>query len=149
MDAYSQEASPIAANLCQSQPETGIQLAYEFSALQVTAKRKKALKGSVVVGEFKGWLRLRWSYAGKRYTLSVGLPEGKINRVVAERKAKLIERDLLTETFDPTLAKYKTQPLTSNEIGVVEVFEKFIEYKRKQYRGSNFSHTGFAAEPKT
>jgi len=133
MDSYFQEASPNLADPRQLEPEIGIHLAYELGGLRVSEPgRKKASKGSVAVVAFKGWLRLRWSYAGKRYTLSMGLPEGKVNRVVAESKAKLIERDLLTETFDPTLAKYKIQPLASNGIVVVELFEKFIEYKRKQ-----------------
>jgi len=113
--------------------QIGIDLVYGFRALQVSEdRRKKALKGSVVVQNFKGWLRLRWSWGGKRYVLSTGLPESHVNRTIAERKAKLIERDILTEQFDPTLARYKPETISENQISAIELFEKFTEYKRKQ-----------------
>ena len=49
-------------------------------------QRKKAPKGTVSVQVFKDRLRLCWSYHGKRYFLYVGLPDSKINRVVADTK---------------------------------------------------------------
>ncbi len=52
--------------------------------------RKKAAKGTVVVQVFKERLRLCWSYLGKRYFLSIGLPNSKVNRIVAEQKARQI-----------------------------------------------------------
>lgn len=111
----------------------GINWVYDFRAFGVSdGKRKKAPKGSVVVQNFQGWLRLRWRWGGKRYVLTTGLAESQVNRTIAERKARLIERDILTEQFDPTLARYKPELVGVNQISVVELFEKFTEYKRKQ-----------------
>jgi Arm DNA-binding domain len=82
----------------------------EVSTVSALAERQsKSSKGSVVVNVDKSYLRLRWSWGGKRYVFSLGLLDSKINRVVAERKAKLIERDILTEQFDPILEKYRIQ----------------------------------------
>jgi integrase len=94
-------------------------------------KRKKALKGTVVIYVDKGWLRLRWTWGRQRYFLAIGLPDTQVNRVVAERRAKLIERDILTEQFDPTLTKYKTQASDEALSSAVELFEKFIDFKSK------------------
>jgi integrase len=94
--------------------------------------RQRALKGTVVVCVDKGWLRLRWSWSGHRYTLSIGLPDSKINRVVAERKAKLIERDILTEQFDATLARYKLQQDEKTTLTAAELLKQFIQYKQRQ-----------------
>jgi integrase len=99
--------------------------------LALEGKRRKALKGSVVVYADKGWLRLRWSWGGRRYFLPIGLPDTQVNRTVAERKAKTIERDILTEQFDPTLTKYKTQASDETLTSAVELFENFINSKSK------------------
>lgn len=89
----------------------------------------KARKGSVVVCVFKGWLRLRWSYGGQRYTLSLGLPDNKSSRTIAELKARMIERDILAENFDSTLAKYKGEQ-RSDELTISQLFEGFIKHKQ-------------------
>lgn len=69
--------------------------------------RKKSPKGSVSVENFQGRLRLRWRFEGKRYALSIGLPDSKINRQVAQQKATIIELDIASGNFDATLKKYK------------------------------------------
>jgi hypothetical protein len=56
-------------------------------------------KVKVKVESFKGWLRLRWSCAGERYSLALGLPDSKVNRTVAAGKAAVIEGDLATENL--------------------------------------------------
>ncbi|HEY9696777.1 MAG TPA: tyrosine-type recombinase/integrase [Trichocoleus sp.] len=94
-------------------------------------KRKKAPKGSVVVQNFRDRLRLCWSYQGKRFYLYLGLPEGKVNRLVAEAKARVIEGDLATGNFDRTLAKYKPQNPNHSRVKVTELFEQFTQYKSK------------------
>ncbi len=71
--------------------------------------QKKAVKGSVQVKDHYGYLRLMFRVDGKRYFLSLGLPDTKTNRKVAEAKAQLIESDICYERFDPTLAKYKPE----------------------------------------
>ncbi|MCT7952885.1 DUF3596 domain-containing protein [Ancylothrix sp. C2] len=87
-------------------------------------------KGSVTVQSFKGVLRLVWSYQGKQRFLYSGLVDTPLNRIVAEGKAKVIEGDLATGNFDPTLAKYK--PERQNQISVVELFQKFMDKRARQ-----------------
>lgn len=77
-----------------------------------------------------GWLKLRWSYQGRRYDFALGLPDGILNRRIAERKASEIEIDLATENFDSTLNKYRPgEKSHSSGISVVTLFQKFITYK--------------------
>lgn len=87
-------------------------------------------KGTVAVHSLKGVLRLAWSYLGKRFYLYCGLADTPLNRIVAEGKAKIIEGDLATGNFDPSLAKYK--PERQNQITGTELFERFTERKAKQ-----------------
>ena len=84
-----------------------------------------------VMGE---WLRLRWSYQGKRLCLSPGLPNTKTGRVVAMNKATLIEGDLITGNYDDTLRKYKAQKDIEDDrdgIAIVKLFEQFTSYRAK------------------
>lgn len=63
---------------------------------------------TVFIETQKGRLRLRWRYQKKRYTLSLGgLPDSPIGVSLAKERAGLIERDILTDSFDQSLAKYK------------------------------------------
>lgn len=104
-------------------------------------------KGEVRVEAYSGRLRLRWSHRGRRYCLSIGLPDSVINRKVAAQKAQQIELDILSENFDPSLNKYKPDaplPVATNESepdediarSFSELFERywdeFIEYKRQR-----------------
>ena len=73
------------------------------------SSKNKAPKGSVRIKVSNGRLQLVFSYGGKRHYLLLGLPDNKLNRKVAEAKAKLIKADIAYERFDPTLAKYKPQ----------------------------------------
>jgi len=86
-------------------------------------------KGTVAVQNFKDVLRLVWSYNGKRYYLYCGLADTPLNRIVAEGKAKLIEGDLATGNFDPSLSKYK--PERQSQISAYELFEKFMERRSR------------------
>jgi integrase len=92
----------------------------------------KAKRGTVAVQSFRGMLRLRWSYRGKRYTLSTGTPDGSLNRTIAEAKARIIEGDMVTGNFDPSLIKYQHSPQDISSISVVDLLAKFTEYKRKR-----------------
>jgi integrase len=60
----------------------------------------------VNVGLSRGLLRLRWTYAKQRYSISLGVPDSPRNRAVAEAKAKEIELDIMTGNFDLSLVKY-------------------------------------------
>ncbi|HEY9827485.1 MAG TPA: tyrosine-type recombinase/integrase [Stenomitos sp.] len=89
-------------------------------------------KGAVAIQSLKGRLRLVWSYGGERYFLSLGLPDTKLNRKAAEIKARQIEGDVVTGNFDPTLNKYKAEGQRSSDISVVELFQKFSDYKSRR-----------------
>jgi integrase len=91
-------------------------------------KRKK-----VHVEVRNGWLKLRWSHQGRRYDLALGLPDGSLNRQIAERKASEIEIDITTENFDPTLNKYRPEPQSQpSGLSVAELFQKFMTHKSRE-----------------
>ncbi len=79
-------------------------------------------------------------YAGKRYYLSLGLPDSWINRKAAEAKAKLIESDMVFDRFDPTLAKYKPKQIEDEaptvglkitpKTELAELWTQYTEFKR-------------------
>ena len=94
--------------------------------------RKKSPKGTVSIEEYQGRLRLRWRHLGKRYALSIGLPDSKVNRQVAQQKATIIELDIASGNFDLTLKKYKPHTQNSEGLSVVSLFELFMEYKAKR-----------------
>jgi integrase len=80
-----------------------------------SGRQKKKAKGTVKIESDKGWLRLRFTQAGKRRAFALGLPDTNINRKFAEQKARQIELDILSSNFDSTLQKYKPQK-TKEEI---------------------------------
>ncbi|MDQ2096806.1 MAG: tyrosine-type recombinase/integrase [Tychonema bourrellyi B0820] len=86
-------------------------------------------KGTVNIEVFKDRLRLAWSWQGKRFWLYIGLPDSRINRKAAEIKARMIELDIASNNFDPSLTKYKPQKQES--ISVTELFDRFIDYKKR------------------
>ena len=102
----------------------------------------KATKGSVVVLISNGRLQLRFRVNGKRYYLSTGYPDTKEHRKLAEAKARLIQSDIDLDRFDPTLTKYKPQPLpvTATELTPIstprnqlsELWEQYTEFRRPQ-----------------
>ncbi|MEG4084046.1 tyrosine-type recombinase/integrase [Microcoleus sp. POL10_C6] len=99
-------------------------------------------KGSVNVEVFKDRLRLAWSWEGKRFWLYIGLPDTIVNRKVASMKASQIELDIASGNFDPSLAKYKPQKQES--ISVSELFDQFVEYKRRKIEADTFAkYTAF------
>jgi integrase len=63
--------------------------------------------GFVRVENANGRLRLQFTGGGKRYVLAVGLPDLRVNRLVAGQKAAQIELDIVSSNFDATLAKYR------------------------------------------
>ncbi|MEO1347525.1 MAG: tyrosine-type recombinase/integrase [Cyanobacteria bacterium J06635_15] len=102
-------------------------------AVRATLSSKTGM-GLVKVENDEGRLRLRFSYGGKRKTLAVGLPDSKINRMVAQQKATQIELDIASGNFDATLKKYKPPKAESAkkpEARVVGLFEKFTKAQTK------------------
>ncbi len=87
---------------------------------------------AVKVESFKGRLRLRWSYQGKRFNLSLGWDDTQLGRTLAQGRASLIETDLMTGNFDRTLAKYQTganSPKLGSKVKAVDLFDRFVQYK--------------------
>jgi integrase len=93
--------------------------------------RKKSEKGTVVVFVDEGRLRLRWRYLGKRKSMSIGLPDTKLNRLLAEGIAGDIEVDIKTGHYDPTLVKYKPYVTEPSSMTIPELFELFLKIKSK------------------
>lgn len=61
--------------------------------------------GKVSIEPYRGSLRLRWTYYGKRYSFTIG----KLNQTsfkAARAKAQIIDADMIFECLDETLAKY-------------------------------------------
>ena len=96
-------------------------------------RQKKKPKGTVKVESDKGWLRLRFTFGGKRRAFALGLPDTDINRKFAEQKARQIELDILSSNFDSSLQKYKPQTQSeetkANSITTEELILRFIEKK--------------------
>lgn len=106
--------------------------------MDVKTPAGKAPKGSVSVTNSHDRLQLRFRYAGKRYYFSLGLPDSTLNRKAAEAKKNQIELDIASGNFDPTLAKYKPQPVVkdaSSDITpkitptITELWGSYTEYK--------------------
>lgn len=93
------------------------------------AQSSESDKGFVKVENDEGRLRLRFTFEGKRHTLAVGLPDSKINRLVAHQKATQIELDIASGNFDRTLKKYKPPKASKKKVEQVTVwglFQKFM-----------------------
>jgi integrase len=85
----------------------------------------------VTVEDHKGWLRLRWSYLGKRPTLSLGWRDSLPGRVMAQKQASDIEGDIITGNYDPTLKKYKRKSTPKSDVGIVDLVQRFTDSKTK------------------
>jgi integrase len=90
-------------------------------------------KNKVKVESLRGNLRLRWSYQGERYCLSLGLYDSPLARTVAEGKVSLIEADLVTGNFDATLKKYQAESVDKTQGSTftpVDLFDKFTKQRK-------------------
>ncbi|WP_223173799.1 tyrosine-type recombinase/integrase [Gloeobacter kilaueensis] len=90
----------------------------------------------MVIEAVEGRLRLRWQAGGKRYAMALGLPDGVVNRKMAQVKAGQIEGDIATGNFDATLSKYRAPTATGTAkrtkiVLAVELFDRFTAYKAK------------------
>jgi integrase len=105
------------------------------------ASRRKSTKGSVQIKNSNDRLQLVFNYAGKRHYLSTGFSDTPSNRKLAEKKARQIELDILSENFDLTLVKYKpaavlstitptATPIVKPQPSLVDLWEKYTAFKR-------------------
>ncbi len=97
-------------------------------------------KGSVtVIAEKDRGLRLRWRYEGKQYSLALGLPDSRVNRAQAESKARMIEVDIQTGHFDPTLDKYRSRAQLERKREQSEVKALLKERLKEQFNPADKS----------
>jgi integrase len=54
-----------------------------------------------------------------------------VNLAVAQQRANQIQLDILSNNYDPTLAKYRSAPGQVHDMGSVDLFERFIAWKSK------------------
>jgi len=73
-------------------------------------------------------LRLRWSYLGQGYSFAMGLSDTPINQAAAAAKAAQIQKDLAFHEFDPSLEKYRPNPIPKS-LKTSELFQQFIDHK--------------------
>lgn len=89
----------------------------------VSPKRSK--KEPIKIKQFRGSLRLRWSFEGKRHGITVGDVQSQIQ---AQALASRIEKDMRNGVFDPTLSKY--QPGHSKPNETLDPFNIGHHYKK-------------------
>ncbi len=94
-------------------------------------------KSLVKVENDDGRLRLRFTYRGKRYSMAVGLPDSKVNRIFAQQKANQIELDIVSGNFDLTLNKYKPVKAASKNLAMMQVAELFGRFVESQTKAKN------------
>lgn len=110
--------------------------------------------GKVNIERFRDSIRLRWSFKGKRYSLTVG-KDCRDTLKVARDKAQIIDSDISFDCFDPTLEKYGQQKPTVLEVVSViphkqvelrELWNSFLADKlphikpKTQDEYANFTH---------
>ena len=111
--------------------------------------KKRHPKGTVAIISSNNRLQLRFNYAGKRHYISLGLPDTKANRRMAEGKASLIESDIRYERVDLTLEKYKPQVAskaserlsdaitpTTQDFPIGDLWEQYSQYRVPKITGS-------------
>lgn len=101
---------------------------------------KRNPKGSVTVESVGGRLRLRLPrhvFSGRQKYLMLYLSDNPMNRKIAEAKAQLVESDIALERFDPSLKKYLSPYAPSDSPPLIEIWDKYAEWKRPQLAPSS------------
>lgn len=92
----------------------------------------KNSRGTVSINNYKGRVRLRWSYQSKRYSINLSV-YSKAAILPAKKLALQIEHDMQNNLFDLTLKKYKGENtvLPIIEKSIVSYFEEWVsDYKQ-------------------
>ncbi|HEY9617695.1 MAG TPA: hypothetical protein V6C64_12675 [Microcoleaceae cyanobacterium] len=82
-------------------------------------------RGVVKIQVSNGRLRLYWNFQGKPHYFYLGLPDSQIARVKAQSIAAIIEGDLITGNFDPSLNKYKSDDRRADRMPTYQLLEQF------------------------
>lgn len=72
-------------------------------------QKLKSTKGDISITNFQGRIRLRWRYAGERYSLNLPHAYSLENLHHGTVKATEIKLDIIKGCFDPSLVKYKPE----------------------------------------
>jgi integrase len=76
-------------------------------------------------------IRLRFTYQGKRKSLSLGLEHNRVNQGLAHGIARQIESDIQCNQLDPTLNKYRPKTIGNAGLKCCELFDKFTKHKQR------------------
>ena len=79
----------------------------------------------------EGWIRLRYSYQGKKQSISTGLPYSPQFLPLAQKTAAQITIDIYSGEYDSTKKKYMPLKAGRNPtaIPVIELFDRFAKQK--------------------
>ena len=83
----------------------------------------KNQKGTVSIINYKGRIRLRWRFQSKRYSINLN-QYNKFSLREAKKIALQIEQDILNQSFDVSLNKYKGLP---EQVGQVQQRKSFVQ----------------------
>jgi integrase len=99
-------------------------------------------RGTVGLSNYKNRIRLRWSYQSKRYSLNLEA-YNKVNVLLAKKVALQIENDMLNDTFDYSLNRYKNNGKEVNRIINKTVIEYFEEWTTNYRQMDCEKHTNY------
>ncbi len=97
----------------------------------------KNSKGGISIENFRGRIRLRWRFLGKRYSLNLSKWD-ELNLLQAKKLALQIEQDMILNQFDSTLERYKLTPKKATPIVNKSTIEWFEEWTR-DYKQVDFN----------
>lgn len=84
----------------------------------------------VSISNYKGgWLRLVWSYGGRRHFLALGVRDDEAGRLYAETLANQIRLDMLRGDFDGTLNRYRPAEQRVENRTLGDVWAEFERWK--------------------
>jgi len=93
--------------------------------------RKKTQKGTVLVRSVKNWLRLVCTFCDGWYFFALELSDTRVNRAIAEMKARQIERVITNDLFDLTLKKdLVAYQWKVSGLSVTDVLKQYIRRRR-------------------
>lgn len=101
--------------------------------------------GRISLERFRHSLRLRWTLGKKTYSLTVG-PNSKDAVKVGRAKAQIIDGDIQSDRFDPTLAKYgkitvlEVVPPVEQQASanLRQVWDKFLKDKERHVKAKTW-----------
>ncbi len=93
------------------------------------------------IAKNSNYLKLRWTHAGKRYSLADDFKDGVRGRKRAEAVAVQIENDILANNFDETLERYRVTKRVSKDERpsyIQDVWTAYLEQRQKVVKASTY-----------